>query len=92
MTARFLAGFWGDQSGASGPAYVIILVIVGSALGFAVFALVGRFKRNKEASARISRRLGIGIGDAKPLAHPGAMNGSPYRPPCWPEPLRGGFR
>ena len=44
---------------------MIILVVVGSALGFAVFALVGRFKRNKEASARISRRLDIAIGDVE---------------------------
>ncbi len=41
IKGQFLARLWADQSGASAAEYVIILAIIGSPLGVAVFLLGG---------------------------------------------------
>ncbi|MFQ6006689.1 MAG: Flp family type IVb pilin [Woeseia sp.] len=40
-TGKFLARFWGDESGAAAAEYVIILAIVGTALATAIILLSG---------------------------------------------------
>ncbi len=51
-TVNFAAGFWSDESAAAAAEYVIILAIIGSALGVSVFLLAGAISQaiNETAS------------------------------------------